>query len=119
MLNEKRRARRVFQENEVTIAIVSKRQKPPSDRLIYHISTDISASGARIQANRFLPVDSLLKLQLTLKDPSQRVTALGRVKWVRSLFADESYEAGLEFVDMAGETTEQLAAYVAHRAPDT
>jgi hypothetical protein len=27
------------------------------------------------------------------------ITALGKVKWVRSLFADEFFEVGLEFVN--------------------
>ncbi len=109
---EKRRAERLEQENEITIKIVSKGRLSPDKKIIYHISKDISSSGTRIQANAFLPVDTLLKIQLTLKQPPRMVTALGKVKWVRSLYADESFEAGLEFVDTSSETIELLAEYI-------
>jgi hypothetical protein len=40
------------------------------------------------------------------------VTALGKVKWIRSLSGDESYEAGLAFVETAKETITMLSEYV-------
>ncbi len=100
------------QENEITIKIVSAGKPMLNSKIIYHISKDISSSGARIQANAFLPVDTLLKIQLTLKNPPRMVTALGKVRWVRSLYGDESYEAGLEFVDTSSETIKLLADHV-------
>jgi hypothetical protein len=109
---DKRKSKRLTQENEITIKIISKEKLPPDKKTIYHISKDISSSGARIQANVFLPVDTLIKIQLNLKDPPRMVTALGKVKWIRSLYGDESYEAGLEFVDTSSETIQLLADHV-------
>ena len=109
---DKRKSKRLTQENEITIKIISKEKLPPDKKTIYHISKDISSSGARIQANVFLPVDTLIKIQLNLKDPPRMVTALGKVKWIRSLYGDESYEAGLEFVDTSSETIKLLADHV-------
>ena len=109
---EKRRSIRLAEENEITIKIVSKDKLPPNESIIYHISKDISSSGARIQSSAFLPVDTLLKIQLTLKQPPRMVTVLGKVKWVRSLYADETFEAGLEFVDTSPETIQLLADHI-------
>lgn len=109
---EKRRAKRLRQENEIAIQIVSAGKPMPDIKIIYHISKDISSSGARIQANAFLPVDTILKIQLTLKNPPRMVTALGKVRWIRSLYGDETYEAGMEFVDTPSETIKLLADHV-------
>jgi hypothetical protein len=110
---EKRQSKRLVQQNEITIKAVSNEELSLNRKIIYHMSKDISSIGARIQTNAFLPVDTLLKIQLTLKDPPRIVTALGKVKWVRSLYADESFEAGLEFVDTSEETVKLLADHVA------
>ena len=112
-MHEKRRSERLDEENEITIEIVSKGKQPPKKNKIYHISKDISSKCARIQADTFLPVDTLVKIQLTLKHPPRMVTALGKIKWVRSLYADESFEAGLEFIDTASDTINLLAGHVA------
>ncbi|MBU1056528.1 MAG: PilZ domain-containing protein [Proteobacteria bacterium] len=111
-MNEKRWTKRLVQKNEIILTVVYKGKKSPNKRFIHHISTDISTSGARIQANTFLPVDSLLKIQLTLKGPLPLITALGKVKWIRRLYTDESYEAGLEFTDISRDTTTQLGEYI-------
>ena len=109
---DKRKSKRLAQENEITIKIVPKEKLPPDKKTVYHISKDISSSGVRIQANVFLPVDTLIKMQLNLKAPPRMVTALGKVKWIRSLYGDESYEAGLEFVDTSSETIKLLADHI-------
>ena len=108
----------MVQENEITIKVVSTDKLPTSKTIIYDISKDVSASGARIQANAFFPVDTLLKIQLILKNPPRMVVALGKVKWIRSLFGDESYEAGLEFVDTSSETIKVLAEHVSQLKKD-
>jgi len=109
---ERRRAERLVQENEITIKVVSTDKLPSNKTIIYDISKDVSVSGARIQTNTFFPLNTLLKIQLVLKNPARMVVALGKVKWIRSLFGDESYEAGLEFVDTSSETIQMLADHV-------
>ncbi len=110
---EKRREERLLQENEISITIASKGRNGLSGKTKYHLSQDISAHGARIQSNTFLPVDTLIKIQLTLRNPPRLMTAVGKVRWVRSLYKDESYEAGLEFVDTSPDTIQQLADHIA------
>jgi PilZ domain. len=115
VMDEKRRAKRLAEKDELTITTISEGKKPSKVKIIYHLSKDISMSGARIQANMFLPIGSLLKIDITLKNPHQMITAFGKVKWIRSLFADESYEAGLEFVHTSSDTIQQLADYISEK----
>ncbi len=110
---EKRRTARLQEEDEVTIKLLSQEKLPPNKKITYQLTKDISSTGARIRTNAFLPVDTLLKIQLNLKNPPRMVTAMGRVRWVRSLYGDESFEAGLEFTDTPSETIKLLTDHIA------
>ena len=94
-MDEKRRARRLEEENEITITVVSGGDNPPKEKILYNYNKDISASGARIQAHLFLPIDTLLKIDITLKTVQQMITVMGKVKWIKIIYEDESYEAGV------------------------
>ena len=111
-MDEKRRAKRLEEENEITITIVSGGKKSPEEKIMYNQSKDISVLGAKIQANIFLPVDTLLKIDITLKTLHQRITAIGKVKWIKIIFEDESYEAGVEFVNTPSDAIKKLEDYI-------
>ena len=111
-MDERRRVERLKEDNDITITIISGIKKDPKEKIIYHISNDISVNGARIQTNSFFPVDTLLKIDVTLKNPHQTITALGKIKWIKSLFGINSYEAGVEFVNTSSDTIRQLANYI-------
>ena len=111
-MDERRRAQRLEEENEITITIVSGGEKPPKEKILYNYSKDISVSGARIQAHIFLPVDSLLRIEMTLKTLRQMITVLGKVKWIKVVFEDESYEAGLELFNTPSEAIKKLTEYI-------
>lgn len=112
MIMERRRAPRLTEVNDITITVMSADNKPSQGNIIYNRSTDISIAGARIQSHLYLPVDSLLKIKIFLKNPPQMITVFGKVRWIRSLVENESYEAGIEFVDVSSEITHQLADYI-------
>ena len=61
-MDERRRVERLKEDNDITISIISGIKKDPKEKIIYHISNDISVNGARIQTNSFSPVDTLLDL---------------------------------------------------------
>ena len=111
-MDEKRRAQRLEEENEITITIVPGGKNPPKEKIIYNYSKDISVSGAKIQANIFLRIDSLLMMEMTLKTLRQMITVIGKVKWIKVVFEDESYEAGVEFVNTPGEAIHQLENHI-------
>lgn len=111
-MDEKRKAKRLKEEIEITITVIAGGKNFPAGKVLYNYSKDISVSGAKIMANILLPVDTLLKVDFTLKNLQQKITALGKVKWIRVLFNDESYEAGMEFVNTPREAINKIADYI-------
>ena len=111
-MDERRRAQRLEEENEITITVISGGENPPKEKILYNHSTDISVSGAKIQAHIFLPVDTLLRIEMTLKSLRQMITVIGKVKWIKVVFEDESYEAGVEFFNTPSDVIKKLTEYV-------
>jgi hypothetical protein len=109
---ERRRAPRLTENNDITITVMSGENKPSGVNVIYNRSTDISMSGARIQTHLYLPVNTLLKIKIFLKDPPQMITIFGEVKWIKGISESESYEAGIEFVNAPTDITHQIADYI-------
>ena len=109
---EKRKAKRLEEKSEITITIVSGGKKSPEEKIMYNQSNDISVLGARIKANIFLPIDTLLKIDFTLKKLQQKITALGKVKWIKIIIEDKYYEAGVEFVNTPSEAIQKLKGYI-------
>ena len=111
-MEEKRIAPRLEEENEVTITVISGRNNIPKEKSIYNYSEDISASGAKIRTNILLPVDTLLHIDFTLKNLQQKINAIGKVKWIKIIIDDESYEAGVEFVNAPIYAIQRLEDYI-------
>ncbi|MBN1364815.1 MAG: PilZ domain-containing protein [Syntrophaceae bacterium] len=109
---EKRKAERLAEEGEVTITVVPGGKKFPQSRVIYNTSKDISISGAKIQSNIFLPVDTLLKISFKLKNLEEIINAMGKVKWIKIICEDECYDAGVEFVNTPKEAVQRLSDYI-------
>ena len=111
-MDERRRMPRLEEENEITITIVSGGGNSTKEKIIYNHSKDISVSGAGIHAHIFLPVKTLLMIEMTLKTLRQMITVIGKVKWIKVVFEDESYEAGVEFVNAPIYAIQRLEDYI-------
>lgn len=96
-MEERRKAPRIQEENEVTITVISDINNFPKEKIINNFTKDLSAGGAKLQTNILFPVDSLIELEFTSKGLRQQISAIGKVKWVKVIIEDESYEAGVEF----------------------
>lgn len=107
-----RKAERLDEENEINITILSDVENPTGKEITYKYSEDISMTGTRIKGNVLLPVDTFLKIDLTLKNAKQRITVFGRVKWSKAAQDGKSYEAGVEFVDTPDEAIRKLGDYI-------
>ena len=79
----------------------------------------MSVSGARINAHILLPVDTLIKIDITLKTVHQMITVMGKVKWIKIICNDESYEEGVEFVNTADEAIKKLKDYISWKQKNT
>jgi len=111
-MDEKRIAPRLEEENEVTISVISSRKNLLKEKIIYNYIKDISGAGAKLQTNILLPVDTLLMIEMTLKTLQQKIIAIVKVKWVKVIIDDESYEAGVEFVNTPIYAIKKLEDYI-------
>jgi hypothetical protein len=99
-MSEKRRDRRVREQALFKITLISKDTSDTHHpKIIQHTTEDISLTGARIHTNAFLSVGSFLKIDLSLTDPPRIISAYAKVRWAKSVYADELFELGIEFVD--------------------
>jgi len=114
-MDEKRIAPRLEEENEVTISVISSRKNLLKEKITCNYIKDISVSGAKLQTNTFLPVDTLLMIEMILKTLQQKIIAIVKVKWVKIIIEDESYEAGVEFVNTPIYAIKKLEDYISRK----
>ena len=112
VMKEKRKAERLDDLKEVTITIISGEKNLTKGKKFINYSENISVSGAKIRANILLPVDTILQIDFTLELLEKQITALGKVKWVKVIFKDAWYEAGVEFVDTPDEAVKKIEDYI-------
>ena len=105
-MKEKRKTERLKEFNEITTTVIS------GEKNFYNYSEDISVSGAKIRGNIPLPVDTLLKIDFTLKNLQQKITALGKVKWIKIIIENKYYETGVEFVNTPREAIKKLEDHI-------
>jgi len=118
-MKEKRKKERIKEFNEITITVISDGENLPEGKDMYNYSEDISVSGAKIRSNIILPVDTLLKIDFTLKNLQQQITAVGKIKWVKVIINDDYYEAGVEFVDTPDEAIQKIEDYISWKKKRT
>lgn len=118
-MKEKRQARRLQEFNEITVKVISGLEDLPQEKISYKYSEDLSVSGTRIRGNILLPIDTVLKIDFTLKTLEEKITALGKVKWIKVVFEDNWYEAGVEFVDTPGEAIKKIEDYISQKQKNT
>ncbi len=122
-MDERRKAPRIKEENEVTITVVSAEKNLPKEKIIKNQTKDISVTGARLQTQILLPVNTLLELDFRSKSIHQQINALGKVKWVRVIIEDESYdesyEAGVEFFSNPSDAIRKLGEYISWKKKNT
>jgi hypothetical protein len=108
-MNEKRKTPRLKEESDVTITVVSEGKNP---KIIYDSSKDISTYGARIHSREMFPVDTILQLDFITRTLHNNISALGKVKWIKVIIEDKSYEVGVEFVRNPDDAVRKLEDYV-------
>jgi len=111
-MKERRKAARLKELNEITISVTPEKKNITKKKLLYNYSKDISVSGAKIHSNIRLPVDTILKINFKIKTLEKEITALGKVKWIKVLIEDKSYDVGVEFVDIPSEAIKKLENYI-------
>jgi len=98
-MEDKRREKRIKEENKLICEILSCNNNLKHKKIFYTLTKDISLGGVNIQTDTFLPIDTVVKIELSLPKMHKIVCVKGKVKWAKSLYSDEVFELGLEFVD--------------------
>lgn len=62
------------------------------------VAYDLSESGLRLRLTEFLPLNTEIILNITLRT-GQVVECRGRIKWISQIPYSEQYQAGVEFAD--------------------
>ena len=99
-MKEKRKEKRVFEEDKVVLSFVHEGNVGGSPETYYSLTRDISAGGVRILTDTPLPVDSNVGFEIALSKTRRLVYGTGRVCWLNRLFEDRVFEAGLEFTKL-------------------
>ena len=78
------------------------------------LAGDISEGGVRLTVKEFIPLNTIVNLNIRLSDPARVVPAKGRVVWVREDPGGERFDVGIQFVVEQG-TDPAIRGYVASR----
>lgn len=97
MMNERRKERRLDECHQTAISVISPENVFALKIFFFNYCEDISDSGARIHANKMLPVDTLLRMTIKFENTQETMTTMAKVKWVKVISSDGSCEAGVEF----------------------
>ncbi|MFH1776387.1 MAG: PilZ domain-containing protein [Candidatus Omnitrophota bacterium] len=103
---ERRRDRRVF--------LKLKLQYQHARRVCYTLTNDISAGGVKIMSDYFLPISTILTLQLSLDQAQEIVQATGEVVWIEKLPYSERYKIGVKFKEIGERSSYSIHGFVAN-----
>lgn len=84
------------------------------DKQAYHkLSKDVSEGGIRLMGDRFIPVNSLLRVEIFLNKVDNRlIDTTGRIVWVKKSGRSELYEFGVVFDSLSDEDRKYLKEFV-------
>ena len=102
MTQDRRREARKKEGNRVTIETAPPPQSDTSTaitkKISFSLTEDISLKGIKVISDAFFPIDTDLKIELSLAEYHEPLQLLGKVKWIKS-HVEDLYEIGIEFTD--------------------
>ncbi|MGE4357147.1 MAG: PilZ domain-containing protein [Candidatus Omnitrophota bacterium] len=93
-LENRRRYKRINFDTSVTYQTTGNR------RINYTLAKDISEGGMGILLEEFVPKDTEIILEFSLKKNSNPIRSKARVVWIQKFPYIERYRAGLEFKEI-------------------
>lgn len=103
---ERRKYVRIPESSQIFYEII------PIEKIKECVTKDISQGGIKFLTQEFIPKDSRLKIKLTLNKTLFNFEALVRFVWIRQLRFSESYEIGVEFIDIPPKALGYLINYI-------
>ncbi len=111
-MQEKRKAKRIEEKAKATIKLSSPDGELEGCKIFHDLTKDISIAGVRIQCKTFIPVNTLIKIELKLERPDKLISAFGNVRWTKSIYGNELFEMGIEFVEPSSEVVQILREHL-------
>lgn len=114
MATERRRDARKKEGNHVVIEALSQDRADAAaastKKISFSLTEDISIKGIKVISEAFFPIDTLLKIELSLEELSEPLSLQGKVKWVKPVEGNLC-EIGIEFI---GASPDQKKLLVDH-----
>lgn len=110
---ERRKYLRITEEDIISYEIL------PVHKTGGGITENLSIGGVRFFANEFIPVLSILKVEIKLKHTDREINAIVKTRWIKQYFDDERYELGAEFIEISSENVKFLNDYLYNRTKHT
>ncbi len=111
-MDSKRREKRFKQENKVIIHFAQENKDSVECMDANAATHDISLGGARIQVDKFFPVDSVIRVQINLSRSGEAIKVDGKVKWIKKTQEKDLYEIGVEFLHHISKTVLSLIKHL-------
>jgi c-di-GMP-binding flagellar brake protein YcgR len=111
-MGEKRRDKRIKEENKLLLKVISSPVNIGESTSLSPQTKDISLGGVRIHSDTYLPVDTLAKVELSLPKIHKIINVRAKVRWVKSLYDNEIFEMGLEFIDTSPDVITALLGHL-------
>lgn len=108
---ERRKYKRIPDTIQVKYEIIDDIRKVPFSSY----TKDISAGGFLIRINKYIPVNSIIKLKFYVKDHSEFIPAEAKVVRIEEIVKEKLYDAGIEFIVIEKEDFDALSKYIENK----
>jgi len=109
-LIERRRFPRI---NNVDVAVQFRDVLKPSEPFVGCLCKNVSASGARLTTDVFLPKESRLVVLVSMPPVLLKpIRLIGRVAWSKQQSFGGGYDLGIHFVEVTAEDKKTIADFV-------
>jgi len=106
---ERRRFIRIKEDDAINFTTI------PTYKSTSSLTKDLSIGGIRFFSGHFIPLHSILKLEIKLKFLPRIIYAIARIVWIKEIFDDERYDIGVEFIEINKQDLRLLDHYLSKR----
>jgi hypothetical protein len=111
-MDERRKEERKLDAHKVDLKPYNDYLQTFLKRASFALTENISLGGVKILTDTFLPLDSVVRLEINLARFNRKMTFPGKVRWVLQHSDAHIYEMGLEFVDKSNTSITTLKEYL-------
>lgn len=110
-MKKRRKEGRRKEGKKITIELKHDDKIHTDEKISFALTENISICGIKILSDKYFPVDSLVKISLTLAKTEKIVNTAGKVRWVNQL-SDQLWEIGIEIIDASMDTIKVLIEHL-------